>query len=109
MSTEPRTCRAAVLHGTGQQWQIETLTVDPPVAGEVVVQWKVAGLCHSDLHLSDGYFDLGGGKLLVVRLVRPRVWVRTVATWVSVRAQYCSSKASKMAVALVMLALQSTV
>ena len=21
-----------------------------------------AGVCHSDLHLSDGYFDLGGGK-----------------------------------------------
>ena len=23
-----------------------------------------AGVCHSDLHLSDGYFDLGGGKQL---------------------------------------------
>ena len=23
-----------------------------------------AGVCHSDLHLSDGYFDLGGGKKL---------------------------------------------
>ena len=21
-----------------------------------------AGVCHSDLHLADGYFDLGGGK-----------------------------------------------
>ena len=25
-----------------------------------------AGVCHSDLHLSDGYFDLGGGKRLSV-------------------------------------------
>ena len=23
-----------------------------------------AGVCHSDLHLADGYFDLGGGKRL---------------------------------------------
>ena len=25
-----------------------------------------AGVCHSDLHLSDGYFDLGGGKKLSI-------------------------------------------
>ena len=41
---ESRKCRAAVLHAVGEQWQIEELTVDPPVAGEVIVQWKVAGL-----------------------------------------------------------------
>ena len=46
---ESRKCRAAVLRAVGEQWQIEELTVDPPVAGEVIVQWKVAGLCHSDL------------------------------------------------------------
>ena len=23
-----------------------------------------AGVCHTDLHLSDGYYDLGGGKRL---------------------------------------------
>jgi S-(hydroxymethyl)glutathione dehydrogenase/alcohol dehydrogenase len=47
-------CRAAVLHGVGQQWQIETITVDPPKAGEVLVHWKVAGLCHSDEHFVTG-------------------------------------------------------
>jgi S-(hydroxymethyl)glutathione dehydrogenase/alcohol dehydrogenase len=47
-------CRAAVLRGVGQQWQIEELTVDPPKAGEVLVQWKVAGLCHSDEHFVTG-------------------------------------------------------
>ncbi len=47
-------CRAAVLHGVGQQWQIEELTVDPPVAGEVLVKWSVAGLCHSDEHFVTG-------------------------------------------------------
>jgi S-(hydroxymethyl)glutathione dehydrogenase/alcohol dehydrogenase len=47
-------CRAAVLWGVGQQWQIEELTVDPPKVGEVVVHWKVAGLCHSDEHFVTG-------------------------------------------------------
>ncbi len=43
-----------MLHGVGQQWQIEELTVDPPVAGEVLVKWSVAGLCHSDEHFVTG-------------------------------------------------------
>jgi S-(hydroxymethyl)glutathione dehydrogenase/alcohol dehydrogenase len=43
-----------VLWGVGQQWQIEELTVDPPKAGEVIVHWKVAGLCHSDEHFVTG-------------------------------------------------------
>mgnify|MGYP006277772705 FL=1 len=47
-------CRAAVLWGSGQPWKIEELTVDPPRAGEVVVHWKVAGLCHSDEHFVTG-------------------------------------------------------
>ncbi len=47
-------CRAAVLHGQGQQWQIEEITVDPPKAGEVLVKWMVAGMCHSDEHFVTG-------------------------------------------------------
>jgi len=47
-------CRAAVLHGQGQQWQVEEITIDPPKAGEVLVQWKVAGMCHSDEHFVTG-------------------------------------------------------
>ena len=31
---------------------------------EVLLKVIAAGVCHSDLHLSDGYFDLGGGKRL---------------------------------------------
>jgi S-(hydroxymethyl)glutathione dehydrogenase/alcohol dehydrogenase len=46
--------RAAVLWGKDQQWQIETVRIDPPRAGEVIVEWKVAGLCHSDEHLVTG-------------------------------------------------------
>jgi NDMA-dependent alcohol dehydrogenase len=46
--------RAAVLHGIGQDWQIEEIEVDPPKAGELIVHWKVAGLCHSDEHFVTG-------------------------------------------------------
>ena len=45
---------AAVLHGVGQDWSVEEIAVDPPRPGEVLVQWKVAGLCHSDEHLVTG-------------------------------------------------------
>ena len=33
-----------------------------PAGTEVLLKVLAAGVCHSDLHLSDGYFDLGGGK-----------------------------------------------
>jgi D-arabinose 1-dehydrogenase-like Zn-dependent alcohol dehydrogenase len=32
----------------------------------VLLKVLAAGVCHSDLHLSDGYFDLGGGKKLSI-------------------------------------------
>ena len=46
--------RAAVLWGLNQDWKIEEIEVDPPKAGEVLVNWKVAGMCHSDEHLVTG-------------------------------------------------------
>ncbi len=46
--------KAAVLHGIGQDWSIEEIEVDSPKAGEVLVQWKAAGMCHSDEHLVTG-------------------------------------------------------
>jgi S-(hydroxymethyl)glutathione dehydrogenase/alcohol dehydrogenase len=46
--------KAAVLHGLNQEWQIEEIEVDAPKAGEVIVEWKAAGLCHSDEHLITG-------------------------------------------------------
>lgn len=38
---------------------------DPqPVGTEVVIDVTRCGVCHSDLHIQDGYYDLGGGKRL---------------------------------------------
>ena len=38
---------------------------------EVLLRVSHCGVCHSDLHLQDGYFDLGGGQKLDVRGNRP--------------------------------------
>src|SRR5712692_5401959 len=43
----------------------ETIIETPkPLAKEVLVRIERCGLCHSDLHIQDGYADLGGGKKL---------------------------------------------
>ncbi|MGH6889633.1 MAG: alcohol dehydrogenase [Rhizomicrobium sp.] len=41
----------------------ETATPDPQ-GSEVLLDVRHAGVCHSDLHIQDGHFDLGGGKKL---------------------------------------------
>jgi D-arabinose 1-dehydrogenase-like Zn-dependent alcohol dehydrogenase len=33
-----------------------------PKGTEVLVKVKFCGVCHSDVHIRDGYFDLGGGR-----------------------------------------------
>jgi NDMA-dependent alcohol dehydrogenase len=46
--------KAAVLHGLHQPWTVEEIEIGAPRAGEVLVEWKSAGLCHSDDHLVTG-------------------------------------------------------
>src|SRR5215831_7085690 len=46
--------RAAVLRGIRKDWEITELDLDPPKAGEVLVRFTAAGLCHSDDHLRTG-------------------------------------------------------
>jgi D-arabinose 1-dehydrogenase-like Zn-dependent alcohol dehydrogenase len=38
-----------------------------PQGTEILLRVTHCGVCHSDLHLQDGYFDLGGGQKLDVR------------------------------------------
>ncbi|MGO4715528.1 alcohol dehydrogenase [Bradyrhizobium sp. 2TAF24] len=43
----------------------ETIVETPaPKGREVLVRIERCGLCHSDLHIQDGYADIGGGKRL---------------------------------------------
>ncbi len=46
--------RAGIIGGVGQDWEVVDIEVDAPKAGEVIVEWKAAGLCHSDEHLVTG-------------------------------------------------------
>ena len=45
----------------GQPLQCNEAPTPPPAGTEVLLR-VAAGVCHSDLHLADGYFDLGGGN-----------------------------------------------
>lgn len=41
---------------------------DPvPQGTEVVIEVHRCGICHTDLHLQDGYYDMGGGKKALLR------------------------------------------
>ena len=46
--------RAAILHDVGGPWSVEDFELDPPTAGEVLVEMAAAGLCHSDDHILKG-------------------------------------------------------
>ncbi len=45
---------AAVLIEAGRPFELMELDLDGPRAGEVLINYTAAGLCHSDLHLTDG-------------------------------------------------------
>jgi S-(hydroxymethyl)glutathione dehydrogenase/alcohol dehydrogenase len=50
--------RAALLYGPGQDYKIETIEFDEPRAGEVLVEIRACGLCHSDEHVRTGDLPL---------------------------------------------------
>jgi D-arabinose 1-dehydrogenase-like Zn-dependent alcohol dehydrogenase len=51
----------------GKPLQKVLASTPEPKGGEVLVRVTRAGVCHSDLHIWDGYFDLGGGKRFYVK------------------------------------------
>lgn len=46
--------QAAVLHSPNMPFKLETLTLDAPRAGEVLVKVAACGVCHSDYHVANG-------------------------------------------------------
>ncbi|HTT80745.1 MAG TPA: alcohol dehydrogenase catalytic domain-containing protein, partial [Stellaceae bacterium] len=46
--------RAAVAHAAGQKLAIETVEIDGPKAGEVMVEVKATGICHTDAYTLSG-------------------------------------------------------
>jgi D-arabinose 1-dehydrogenase-like Zn-dependent alcohol dehydrogenase len=51
----------------GRPLQKVALETPKPQGAEVLVRITRAGVCHSDLHIWDGYFDLGGGRRFYVK------------------------------------------
>ena len=46
--------RGLVFNGAGRPLEIESLVLDEPQRGEVLVRMVASGVCHSDLHVVDG-------------------------------------------------------
>jgi D-arabinose 1-dehydrogenase-like Zn-dependent alcohol dehydrogenase len=44
-----------------------------PVGTEILIAVRHCGVCHTDVHLREGWFDLGSGKRLASRLALPHV------------------------------------
>jgi len=51
----------------GQPLQKKVFDTPKPQGTEVLVRVTRSGVCHSDLHIWEGYFDLGGGKRFYVK------------------------------------------
>ena len=51
----------------GKPLQKVALETPKPQGSEVLVRITRSGVCHSDVHIWDGYFDLGGGKRFYVK------------------------------------------
>ena len=51
----------------GKPLQRAVMDTPKPQGTEVLVRITRSGVCHSDLHIWDGYFDLGGGKRFYVK------------------------------------------
>ena len=50
--------RAALLYGPGEDYKIDTVEIDEPGPGEVLVEIRACGLCHSDEHVRTGDLPL---------------------------------------------------
>ena len=59
---------AAVLLEAGKPFELMELDLDGPGPGEVLIKYTAAGLCHSDLHLTDGDLHRGTRSWVAMRL-----------------------------------------
>lgn len=56
--------RSYAVSDWGQPLQLLERPTPVPTGTEVLVRVTAAGVCHSDLHIHDGHYDLGSGKQL---------------------------------------------
>jgi S-(hydroxymethyl)glutathione dehydrogenase/alcohol dehydrogenase len=71
--------KAAIFHGPHQPLTTEQVDIDKPIDHEVVVRVVASGVCHSDLHFVDGYYEFPSPAILgheaagIVEEVGPQV------------------------------------
>ena len=46
----------------GEKLKENEIPIPKPEGTEVLIKIRASGICHSDIHIWDGYFDLGNGK-----------------------------------------------
>jgi len=50
----------------GKPLQLQLRETPQPGPEEVLIKLKYCGVCHSDVHIREGYFDMGGGNKLML-------------------------------------------
>src|SRR5260221_1387358 len=71
--------KAAIFHGAHQALTVEDVDIDDPLDDEVLVRVVASGVCHSDLHFVDGYYEFPAPAILgheaagIVEKVGPNV------------------------------------
>ena len=50
----------------GAPLQMNEAEAPKPQGTQVLLKMLAAGVCHSDLHIWDGYYEIGGGKKLML-------------------------------------------
>ena len=55
----------------GKPLKEKNIETPKPKGKEVLIKTVACGVCHSDVHIHDGYFDLGGGAKLPTPLLEP--------------------------------------
>ena len=58
--------KAARIVEPNKPLEVSELETPKPSGNEVIVKVKAAGVCHSDLHLWEGGYDMGDGTFLKV-------------------------------------------
>src|SRR3979409_2228707 len=56
--------KAAVFHGAHQPLTVEDVDIDKPTEHEVLVRVVASGVCHSDLHFVDGFYEFPAPAIL---------------------------------------------
>ena len=52
---------------------IKEVELDTPIpeGDQVLIKTIACGVCHTDIHIHDGFFDIGNGKKMASRIVQP--------------------------------------